>query len=128
LQKSLPRLVCFFHEQKCKHDDTGEDGPKQEGMLKVLQVNLNCCVRAQDLLKATARQQQTDVVLVSEPTSSRPVKNGAGERGAIMNRIAKPGVTQHGFGERFTGLKTLTIYSRYIGCVKKDGHQRRYTI
>jgi hypothetical protein len=104
LQKTLSTLVCFFHEQKCKHDDTGEDGPKQEGMLKVLQVNLNCCVRAQDLLKATARQQQTDVVLVSEPKSSRPVKNGAGERGAIMNRIAKPGVTQHGFGERFTGL------------------------
>jgi hypothetical protein len=76
-----------------------------------------------------ARQQQIDVVLVSEP-NVRMTKNKRGwitdceGRTAIMNRPTKLGATQHGSGKGFTCLRTrtLTVSSCYItlNCTQAD--------
>jgi hypothetical protein len=102
--------------------------PSNAFTLKILQINLNCCVRAQDLLEATAAQQQTDVVLVNEPnvrmtTKKRGRITDCEGKMAIMNRTTKSRSNTTRFREGFhlaaiqdpDNLQLLHIIELYAG-------------
>ena len=94
-------------------------------MFKVIQINLNRCRAAHDLLEQTIRKWEIDIVLASEPNKKRAAGNewttNADKSTAIRlsntGRSKNKRITQEGWGSSFNWVtidNNFTLFSVYL--------------
>lgn len=89
-------------------------------MMRILQINLNGCQAAQDLMVQLAEERRTDLVIISEQyrNASHRWHSGAGSRSAIYTPTTDSRVTGVGFdsggGWTWVELERYRFYSCYF--------------
>lgn len=100
-------------------------------MAKVLQLNLNHCSEAQDLLHQLVREEKVDVVVVSEEYRDLDDANWARDatgKAAVwvcgnLHLARRPATATHGF--TWVEVANVRIYSCYLPPSATIGESRR---
>ena len=87
--------------------------------MEFLQINLNHCKAAHDLLEATIRQRNVDIIILSEANKNRIKPTWYTDRQGetvigILNNTIVPVENGNGQGFVWIALPEVTLYSCYI--------------